>query len=344
MAPTERSSRWLGRSTASACCAGLILLASTYSAAPQSLAQIRIGTGGPAGVYFVAGNAICRMVRLENTSVAKTSGGRLRCAAPPSGGSIDNLQKLHRREVDFAIVQSDWHHHAFKGSSRFKGDPHPHLRSVFSLHVEPFQIVVREGAGISSWQDLDGKRVNIGNVGSGHRATFEELVRIHDQLMSRFSAVSELGSSDQASALCEGKIDAFAFTVGVPNASIAQATDGCDGRIISLTTPAVGKLIKKAGYYRWTTIPEGTYFTSTENVKTLGVVATLVTRSDVDKDIVRRLTKAVFGNLRQFRRLHPAFNSLKKLEMAGVGLSAPLHPGARQFFKSAKLLRRRRRR
>ena len=304
-------------------------------ASSQAAQQIRIGTGGPAGVYFVAGNAICRMVRVENSTAGAE---RLRCAAPPSGGSIDNLERLRAGKIDFAIVQSDWHHHAFKGTSRFKGRSNPKLRSVFSLHVEPFQIVVRDGASINNWQDLVGKRVNIGNIGSGHRATFEELVRAHGQDLNGFATLSGLGSSDQATALCDGKIDAFAFTVGVPNASIAQATDGCDGRIISLQTPAVGRLIKQAGYYRWTTIPEGTYFTSTKMIRTLGVVATLVTRADVAAETVERVTTAVYKNFQRFRRLHPAFAALNKSEMAQTGLSAPLHPGAKRYFKQAGLV------
>lgn len=314
--------------------ASLIVCHAAQPASAQAVKQIRIGTGGPAGVYFVAGNAICRIVRVDNGS---SGASRLRCAAPPSGGSIDNLERLRDGKIDFAIVQSDWQHHAFKGTSRFKGNPHPQLRSVFSLHVEPFQIVVRDGARIVKWEDLVGKRVNIGNVGSGHRATFEELVRAHGQDLKGFATLMGLGSSDQATALCEGKIDAFAFTVGVPNASIAQATDGCDGRIISLQTTAVGKLIKKAGYYRWTTIPEGTYFTSTETIKTLGVVATLVTRSDVAASTVERVTAAVFKNFQRFRRLHPAFAALNKSEMAQTGLSAPMHAGALRYFKKAGL-------
>ena len=310
--------------------AGLFACSFAQTSTAQTKDQIRIGTGGPAGIYFVAGNAICRMVRIDNPT---TTPSQLRCAAPPSSGSIDNLRLLRERKLDFAIVQSDWQHHAYKGTSRFAGKPHSKLRSVFSLHLEPFQIVVRATAGIRNWQDLDGKRVNIGNIGSGQRATFEELVRIHGQSLSRFAAVSSLGSSKQAAALCNDEIDAFAFIVGVPNASIAQATDGCDGRIISLQTPAVDKLIKQAGYYLWATIPEGTYFTSTETIKTLGVVATLVTHADLSADTVEQVTAAVFKNFKRFRRLHPAFASLSKADMAQIGLSAPLHKGAQRYFK-----------
>ena len=183
----------------SALSASLIAVFTGYAALAQPADQIRIGTGGPAGVYFVAGNAICRIVRIDNSS---TGAGRLRCAAPPSGGSIDNLERLRTGKIDFAIVQSDWHHHAYSGTSRFKSRSNPKLRSVFSLHVEPFQIVVRDDTSIQSWQDLDGKRVNIGNVGSGHRATFEELVREHGQdLGSGRAAVAAPRCDDLAIAL-----------------------------------------------------------------------------------------------------------------------------------------------
>lgn len=317
--------------------ASATLANTTVSATAQTADQIRIGTGGPAGVYFVAGNAICRMVRVASR---KQGLARLRCAAPPSGGSIDNLKRLREGSLEFAIVQSDWQYHAFKGSSRFAGRPFRDLRSVFSLHVEPFQIVVGAKSGIENWDGLSGKRVNIGNVGSGHRATFEELVRVHGQSMTRFSQITELGSSDQATALCDGQIDAFAFTVGVPNASIAQATDGCDGRIINLETDAIGRLIKKTGYYRWAKIPEGTYFTSTGSVKTLGVVATLVTRANVPDETVAKVASAVMSNFDGFKRLHPAFAGLMKREMATVGLSAPLHPGAKRWFFDSSILRK----
>lgn len=301
----------------------------------QERTRITIGTGGSAGVYFVVGNAICRMVRLN---ARKDRSTRINCAAPPSGGSIDNLEQLRAGKIQFAIVQSDWQFHAYNGSSIFEDDRHENIRSLFSIHVEPFQIVARKGADIRSWDDLTGKRVNIGNVGSGQRATFEELIRAHDQDLSSFAAVSELESSLQASALCNNDIDAFAFTVGVPNASIAQATDGCDGTIIDVNTPIIRDLVERAPYYRWTTIPEGTYFTTTKNVRTLGVLATLVTNSEVSDDVVYAIVKSVHENIDLFTVLHPAFSDMNSKDMANVGLSAPLHPGAIRAYRELGIL------
>lgn len=318
----------------------IVLLACQFAGAAivnaQQAQRIRIGTGGPAGVYFVAGNAICQIVR---ASAQKSLPTRLHCAAPPSGGSIDNLSKLRAGQVEFAVVQSDWQHHAYHETSRFKGDPHRDLRSVFSLHVEPFQIVARKGSGIRNWNGLQGKRVNIGNIGSGHRATFEDILEAHNQSFLRFKDVQGLASAEHAQALCDGKVDAFAFTVGVPNATIAQATDGCEASIISLDTKAITQLVKTKPFYSWTSIPKGTYFTTETDVKTFGVVATLVTLSSVSERTVYALTKAVFENIERLQRFHPAFAALSVEQMAKSGLSAPLHPGARRYFRERGLLK-----
>lgn len=313
----------------------LTVFAIPSPAAGQDAPAIKIGTGGSTGVYFVVGNAICRMMRL---SARRGQSQKVNCAAPPSGGSIENLSLLQSREVDVGVVQSDWQYHAFNGSSIFDGKPFPELRALFSVHVEPFHIVARKGSGIEQWDDLWGKRVNVGNVGSGQRATFEELIREHGRTMEGFSAFSELSSSEQAGALCANEIDAFGFTVGVPNASIAQATDGCEGTIIDLDTPVIRTLVDGAPYYQWTTIPDGTYFTTDKDVRTLGVLATVVSHADVDEDIVYALVKSVHMNMRMFTTLHPAFAMLNSQNMTRDGLSVPLHPGAERAYKELGIM------
>lgn len=310
--------------------------AQSASDSPVQSPRITIGTGGAAGVYFVAGNSICRLVRMNRQGARPAP---FRCAAPPSGGSLDNLNKLESGEVDFAIVQSDWHHHAYHGTSLFKNRKQENLRSVFSLHVEPFQIIAGANTTIASWDDLAGKKVNIGNIGSGHRATFEELLALHKADAPAFASKLELNSGEQAPALCNGSIDAFAFVVGVPNASVAAATDGCDGRIINLETLAVKHLIDRTMYYRWATIPKGTYYTTDEDVMTFGVIATLVTRADVKDEVVDRIVDSVFTNLTRFRSLHPAFAPLSPQLMATSGLSAPMHPAAKKRLQALGLLK-----
>ena len=129
---------------------------------------IAIGTGGPTGVYFVVGNSVCRMVHKEAAEGRKQ--GRkhgIRCAAPSTGGSTYNIGQIKEGELDFGVAQSDWQYHAYNGTSKFEGNKFDKLRSVFSVHPEPFHIIVGAETGIGGWEDLKGKRVNIGNPGSG---------------------------------------------------------------------------------------------------------------------------------------------------------------------------------
>lgn len=295
---------------------------------------ISIGTGGPTGVYFVVGNAVCRMVHKEAAEGRKE--GRqhgIRCSAPSTGGSTYNIGQISQGELDFGVAQSDWQHHAYHGTAPDKVRPFQKLRSVFSVHAEPYQIIVGKNSGIKSWNDLKGKRFNIGNPGSGQRGTTEVLMERYGFKTSDFAVATELTSTEQANALCDGKIDAFGYTVGVPNAGVSVATDGCDAKIINLNGKVEKQLVKEFPYYAFATIPKGTYKTTDSDVTTFGVLATFVTSADVPEDVVYEVTRAVFENLDDFRALHPAFANLDPKTMIKDGLSAPLHPGAVKYYK-----------
>ncbi len=323
--------------------AGAIALVGT-ALLPQGEAQaqgrtfIAIGTGGPTGVYFVVGNAVCRMVHKE---AAEGRGGRennIRCAAPSTAGSVYNINNIQAGELDFGVAQSDWQFHAVNGSNRFEGKQFSDLRAVFSIHPEPLHIIVGAKSGINGWDGLKGKRVNIGNPGSGQRATTDFLLAEHGWTKDDFSLATELTSTEQSAALCDGKIDAYIYTVGVPNAGVSVATDGCSARIVNFDTSVAEGLVDGRPYYAWATIPSGTYKTTDADVTTFGVMATFVTRADVSDDVVYEVVRAVFENLDDFRALHPAFRNLDPAKMITDGLSAPLHPGAIRYYQEKGLM------
>ena len=322
------------RSVAAACsvfAATLILAPGGALSAERT--YIAIGTGGPTGVYFQVGNAICRLIHKEAAEGRKE--GRkhgIRCSAPSTGGSTYNIGQISEGELDFGVAQSDWQYHAVNCSSE-KVTCYDKLRAVFSVHPEPFHIIVGADSGINSWGDLAGKRVNIGNPGSGQRGTMEVLMQAHGIDTGAFSQATELTSSEQSSALCDGKIDAYGYTVGVPNAGVAVATDGCNARIISLDSDAEKMLVADNPYYAFATIPAGTYSTTDADVTTFGVMATFVTSADVSEDIVYEVVRAAFENIDDFRMLHPAFANLDPAKMIVDGLSAPLHAGAERYYK-----------
>ena len=305
-------------------------------AAGPGLAQesfISIGTGGVTGVYYPTGGAICRMM-----SKTRSEHG-VRCGVESTGGSVYNINAIRGGELDFGVAQSDWQYHAFNGTSEFEATgAFEDLRSVFSIHPEPFTVVARADAGIATFDDLKGKRVNVGNPGSGQRGTMEVLMAAKGWTMDDFALASELQAAEQSQALCDNNIDAMIYTVGHPSGSIQEATTACDSILVPVTGPEVEQLVADNPFYRVATIPGGMYRGTDADVMTFGVGATLVSSAAVPEDTVYALVKAVFSDIDQFRGLHPAFANLDPKEMANDGLSAPLHPGAEKYFKEEGLV------
>ena len=288
---------------------------------------VSIGTGGLTGVYYPAGGAICRLLNKGR----KEHG--IRCSVESTGGSIYNLNMMRGKEMEFGVVQSDWQYHAYQGSAVFAANgPDDKLRSVLSLHAEPFTVVARQEAGVSGFMDLAGKRVNIGNPGSGQRATLEVLLAAMGKTTDMFKLATELKASEMARALCDNKIDAFIYAVGHPNASIQEAGTACDIRLVDVTGAAVDKLIEEHSYYAKAVIPGGMYKGSPEDTQTFGVKATLVTHAEVPAVAVYELVKAVFENFEAFTQLHPAFAHLTPQQML-EGNSAPVHAGAVRYYR-----------
>jgi len=302
------------------------LAASATAQAQQQF--ITIGTGGVTGVYYPTGGAICRLVNKSR----KQHG--IRCSVESTGGSVYNLNTIRAGELDMGVAQSDWQFHAYHGTSKFeKAGANQDLRAVFSVHPEPFTVVARADAGIKNFTDLKGKRVNIGNPGSGQRGTMEVVMGALGWSTDDFALASELKSAEQSNALCDNKIDAMVFTVGHPSGSIKEATTSCDSVIVEVSGAAVEKLVSDNSYYRMATIPGGMYRGNDSNVQTFGVGATFVSSTNTPADVVYEVVKAVFENFDQFKKLHPAFANLKAEEMIKDGLSAPLHDGAARYYK-----------
>ena len=308
------------------------LAASAMLIAPVAQAQEKfftIGTGGQTGVYYVVGQSICRLVNRSTD---------LKCTAPSTGGSIANINAIKAGDMEMGVAQSDWQYHAYNGSSEFEGNKFDGLRAVFSVHAEPFNVIARSDAGIESFDDLKGKRVNVGNPGSGQLATMEVVMDAKGWTMDDFSLASQLKPAEQSAALGDNKVDAIIYTVGNPNGSIQEATTTVDAKLVPVTGPEIDKLIDENPYYAKATVPGGMYNGNPDDVETFGVKATFVAGADVDEEIVYQTVKAVFENFDRFKQLHPAFATLEKEQMISDGLSAPLHPGAERYYKEAGLM------
>ena len=308
--------------------AGLLVAGAFAAPAQAQQKYMTIGTGGVTGVYYAAGGAICRLVNKDR----KVHG--FRCSVESTGGSVFNVNTIKAGELDLGVAQSDVHFNAAKGLGQFQKDgAYTDLRAVMSLHPEPFTVLARKEANAKSFADFKGKRFNIGNPGSGTQSSMMELLGAMGWKPQDFSLASELKADEHGPALCDGKIDGFFYAVGHPSANIQDPTTTCGAKLVPLTGPAVDKLVKEKSYYARATIPAGLYPNNPQATETYGVLATLVSSSKVPTDTVYAVVKAVFDNLEEFKKLHPALAVLNPQSMVKDGLSAPLHDGAAKYYR-----------
>jgi TRAP transporter TAXI family solute receptor len=288
---------------------------------------VSIGTGGVTGVYYPTGGAICRLVNKKR----KEHG--IRCSAESTGGSIYNINTIRAGELEFGVAQSDWQYHAYYGSSKFTDQgAFKNLRAVFSVHPEPVTVIASDSSGVMQLTDVKGKRLNIGNPGSGTRGTWEVIEEALGWKRSDLKLASEMKSAETGQAVCDGKIDAYFWLVGHPSALTQESLATCDAHLVDVKGPAIDELVNDNTYYRTAVILAGMY-NNERDIQTFGVGATFVSSSDVDDKVVYTIVKAVFDNFADFKKLHPAFANLKESEMIKDGLSAPLHDGAVKYYK-----------
>ncbi len=305
-----------------------LCLSFTGTAAVAQQNFVSIGTGETAGVYYAAGSAICRLM---NKGRSKHG---IRCSVGKSGGSVGNVAAIRTGEFNFGIVQSDVQYYAAKGLAQFKNSgPDSDLRAVFSIFPEVLTVVSRKEANIRSFEDFKGKRFNIGNPDSGTRETTMALMEALNMKISDFSQVLELNPDEHGIALCDNRIDGFAYVVGSPIANIREPMVACGAKLVPLSGQAVDQLVKERPYLVHATIPGGMYPGNPEATDTFGVVATVVASAKLPAPVVYTMVAAVFDNLEEFKKLHPAFEHLDPKEMIRSGLSAPLHEGALKYYK-----------
>ncbi len=307
--------------------AASVLTAGTVNTVGAEDTFVSIGTGGVTGVYYPTGGAICRLVNKGR----KEHG--IRCSAESTGGSIYNINTIRAGELQFGVAQSDWQYHAYHGTSKFEENgAFEGLRAVFSVHPEPVTVLARDDSDINNITDAKGKRVNIGNPGSGTLGTWEVMEKALGWTREDLALAAGMKSAETGAAMCDGKIDAYFWLVGHPSALTQESLASCASHLVNVTGPEIDKLVEETPYYRHAVIPAGMY-NNEEDIKTFGVGATFVTSTDVPEEAVYQVVKSVFENLDQFKKLHPAFANLKAEEMIKDGLSAPLHDGAVKYYK-----------
>lgn len=305
---------------------GIVLAIGLTFQAPQAMAKEDVLFGGASitGVYYQVALQISSMMN-------KHHGDEYNFIGRPTGGSVFNVNALERL-LDFGVAQSDRNWQAYNGAADWEGNPAKYLRSVFSMHPETVLLVVRKDSGIEGVEDLRGKRVNIGNPGSGQRGNAEDVLRIYGLDYNRDFRAEGLQQHEASRALVDRKIDAFFYTVGNPSAAIEEPAQSVDIDIISINSDDIRKFVDEHPYYIMTTIPAGTYRGVDYDVETYAVTATVVTTESAPEELVYNKVKTVFENLDDLRASHAAFRNLGREQML-EGLSAPFHPGALKYYE-----------
>ncbi len=280
-------------------------------------------------MYYPVGGSICRSIN---------SAADMNCGVLESVGSIDNIYALRLAETDFALVQSDVHHEAFFGSTDIINSPYPELRSVASLHSEALTIIVRNDGSVKGFDDLRGKRINIGEQDSGSRRTFEKVLDTAGMTRRDFYAVSEASDRDAGQMLCSREIDAMMLMIGYPAVSVANLAEACGVNLITLPQAVIADMVRNTEYLQEVQIPGGLYADVPQPTITIGTAATLVTMADQPDAAVWAVLRAIFDDFPQFRQQHYALSGLRPDQMTHAGLIAPLHPAAHVFFEARGLI------
>ncbi|APW66746.1 C4-dicarboxylate ABC transporter substrate-binding protein [Poseidonibacter parvus] len=292
---------------------------------------VTIGTGGVTGTYYPTGGAICRLVNKYKKET------KIRCSVESTGGSVYNINTIKNGELDFGIAQSDVVYQASNGTGKFDGKQVKKLKSVMAIYPELLTLVTRKDANINGIADVKGKRINLGNPGSGNEATALTLFDASGIKKDDLSFAGALKASEMPDALRDNKIDGYFYMVGHPTANIKDASNSVDVKITPLEGSNIDSLIKKYPYFAKADVPAGMYKGNPDATPTFGVKAVLVTSDDVSEKAVYTVIKAILENFDDFKKLHPAYSNITKKSLLD-GLSAPLHEGAKKYFKEAGLL------
>jgi TRAP transporter TAXI family solute receptor len=289
--------------------------------------ELLIGTGARSSVEHQVARALCRLINRASASVT--------CTPMETPGPLFNLGNVRNGAIELGLARSDWHYHAVKqsGPFAFADEDFTELRSLFSLYIEAFTVVVRRDAALGSFDQLNDLRVNIGAPGSLPRTEMEAVMAVTGWQKEDFPLAEELPSDQQSLALCHGRIQAGVYTVSHPYAALGQTIELCDAVLTDVSAAVIAKLVATSPFYVPTEIPQGLYVGQTEPTRTFGLPVTVVASAEVPADTVHALLSAIFADLEQLRQMHPVLVGLEPSQMLRDGLTAPLHDGAERYAR-----------
>lgn len=316
-------------------CALVLVLGLALVIAPADASNrrfISIAAGWVTGAYFPMAGAISRI------AYQKLQDQGIRVTAESSGASVANAKLIGVGDTDFAILQNDIASYAFNGTAPLFDAAIPNLLGVCTLYPEHVQIIARKDAKVNSPADLKGKRVAIGPVGSGTTANVHQILEAWGLTVNDLARAEQLTASQSADYIKDGRLDAAFFTVAVGAAVIMDTALVVDVNVVPVDGPNADKLIEKYPFYAKQSVKGGTYRGNDADVPTVSVMAMLSARADLEENIVYVILKAMYENVSQLHEAHAMFKDIAA-ETGLVGMSIPLHPGAKKYFTEAGVIK-----
>lgn len=285
---------------------------------------VSIASGWVVGVYFPLAGAISRIAHEKLPDIKIT--------VESSGASVANAKLIASGDADLAILQNDIAFYALQGTKPMFDKAVPNIRGVTALYPEHCQIHARKDAKIATAGDLKGKKVAVGPLGSGTEQNAIQILEVYGLKFEDLGRVERLTASESADFLKDGRIDAAFYTVGVGASAIVDPAFMIETLIVPIDGAQADALVKKYPFYSKDKVPAGIYKGVDKDVPTVAVLAILVAKAELEEDIVYRITKAMFENIKTIEGAHAKGKEVK-LEKALIGMPIPLHPGAEKFYK-----------
>jgi TRAP transporter TAXI family solute receptor len=298
------------------------LVAMSLGAPAMAQDQLSIATGGTGGTYYPVGGGLAEIVNNHVEGYSAT--------AEVTGASVENMGLIATGDVDLAIALADTVAQAYTGTGKFEGQQLDMVRGLASLYANMVHIVALESSGITSLEDLRGKRVSIGAPGSGTEVNTAAILAANGITYDDIDE-QRLNFNETADALANGDIDAGFWSVGAPTSSILNLATTQDIVIISLTQAELDAAMAADATFAMTTLPSGSYTGVDEEISVLGIPNVLVVSSEMSDDLAYALTKAMFENIAELQAVHPAANETT-IEFTMGATPIPLHPGALQYY------------
>lgn len=289
---------------------------------------ISVATGGTGGTYYPLGGALANILNNSDMGVEAT--------AQATGASVENVELIHNGDAEVAFIQNDISYYAYNGIELFDESDgqekreYTDIRGLATLYPEVIQIIAADNSGIESVEDMAGKRIAVGDRGSGTEVNARQILEIHGLVYDDLGKTDYLSFKEATDQIKNGQIDAAFVTAAIPSSSVTELATTHDIHLVPVTEEKANELIEKYPYYTYLDI-DTTPYGMDEEVPAVAIQAMLIVSENMSEDTAYAIVKNLFENLDEIEASHARGKDIT-LESALDGMSIDLHPGAQKYF------------